>query len=318
MRSLISKVGLALTAVLISTQIGSVQDLQTIRISRATDSISSLPIAIAEQQGLFEKAGIKVEMVDFKGGAPAVQAIVGGSVEGCICAGDHVVNLTSRGFPAVIYIGLSDRHGYALMGPADSPATDLASLKGKRIGITSAGSQTDNTLRWALAEAGLNADTDVEIISVGTGGPMQAAIKSGAVEAGMFASPFTEQNIRDGLKMVLDFRQYAYPSNTILGLKEWSDENPELAKKLVHAILDAQTMMKSDKSLALAGAKQLYPNLDDELLNVVVDNFLKNNVPAGGVTDPKGFQLMNDMVNMADSSTKPVAYEDGVALDLLK
>jgi len=281
-------------------------------------SIGGLPIIIAQQEGMFEKAGLTVEVNDFKGGAPAIQALASGSVEACLCAGDHVIRLTNRGLPAKILIGLSDKHGYTLMAPADSPATDLASLKGKRIGITSAGSQTDNTIRYELKTNGMNADTDVELISIGTGGAMQAALVSGSVDAGMFPTPFTEANIRDGLKMVVDFRVKSYPSLTVLGLESWVEEKPEVAKAFVQTILAAQKAMQEDKELALSAAKELFPDLDDELLNVVVDDFLTNNIPAGGLIDPEGFREMTEMVTMADSSTKPVPYEQAVAAELLK
>lgn len=318
MRTPMKKLCLTLAAVLVSSQMASAQELTTIRLSKAVESISGLPIIIAQQNGMFAKQGLKVDIIDFEGGAPAVQAIVSGAVEGCLCAGDHVVNLTSHGFPAEIFIGLSDKHGYSLMGPPNSPATDLKSLKGKRIGITAAGSQTDNTIRWDLQRLGMNADTDVQIISVGTGAPMQAAIKSGSVDAGMFPSPFTEQNIRNGLKMVVDYRVYSYPSLTVLGLDSWVKAHHDVAKKFVQTVREAQDAMKADKKLALEGSRKMFPTLDDALLNVVVDNFLAHNIPPGGIVDPQGFKLMNDMVTMADPSTHPVSYEAGVAVDLLK
>ncbi len=320
MQALMKKLSLTLTlaAILVSAQSGSAAELTTVRLSRATDSISVLPIIVAQDKGLFEKNGLKVETIDFKGGAPAVQAVVSRSVDGCLCAGDHVVNLSSRGFPAQILIGLSDKHGYSLMGPANSPATDLKSLKGKRIGVTSAGSQTDNTIRYDLTEKGMNPDTDVQIISVGPGGPMQAAIKSGAVDAGMFPPPFTEQNIHNGLKMIVDYRVFSYPSFTVLVLDKWVKANAETAKKFVKAVREGQDAMKSDRKLAVASARKLFPNMDNALLNEVVDNFISHNLPPRGVVDPKGFKLMNDMVKMADPSIKVMSYKDGVAVDILK
>lgn len=320
MKALIKKLNLilTLTAALVAAQVGSAAELTTMRLSRAVDSISTLPFAIAQDKGMFEKNGLKVETIDFKGGAPAVQALVSGSVDACLCAGDHVVNLTTRGFPAQILIGLSDKHGYSLMGPANSPLTDLKSLKGKRIGVTSAGSQTDNTIRYDLKEKGMNPDTDVQIISIGGGGPMQAAIKSGAVDAGMFTPPFTEQNIRGGMKMIVDYRVYNYPSFTVLALNKWVKANAETAKKFVKAVREAQDAMKADRKLAVESARKLFPNMDSVLLNEVVDNFISHNAPPRGVVDPKGFKLMNDMVKMADPSINAVSYKDGVAVDILK
>jgi NitT/TauT family transport system substrate-binding protein len=315
MRSRIMKVGLTVSLVLATAYAAQAE---TVRLARSTMSIGGLPIVIAEQEGMFAKAGITIELADFKGGAPAIQGLVSGSLDACLCAGDHVIRLTNRGFPAKILIGLSDKHGYALMAPANSPATDLASLKGKRIGITSAGSQTDNTVRYELKISKIDSDRDVQLISIGTGGAMQAALTSRAVDAGMFPTPFTERNIRDGLKMIVDFRVRSYPSLTVLGLERFVTRKPNVARTFVQTILAAQKAMQTDKRLAMTAARKLFPNLTDDLLEVVVDDFLERNIPKGGLIDPEGFREMTEMVTMADRSTSPIPYERAVAAELLK
>lgn len=60
---------------------------------RSLDSELASPIFLAEQRGWFREAGLTVEVIDFRGGAPAIQALVGGGVQICICAVDHVVRL---------------------------------------------------------------------------------------------------------------------------------------------------------------------------------------------------------------------------------
>eukprot|EP01037_Dinobryon_pediforme_P034901 gene34901-41039_t len=143
-----------------------------VRLAAAQNSIGSLPIVLAIREGLFAAEGLKAEMVDFRGGAPAVQALASGSVEACICAADHAVRLRARGQGGLVLVALTENHGYGLVALANSPVTDLKSLAGKKIGITSAGSLTDNTLRYFLLEAGLNPDRDAEITGVGSGGPL--------------------------------------------------------------------------------------------------------------------------------------------------
>ena len=40
-----------------------------------------LPLTIAERQGYFKAEGLDVEILDFPGGAKALQALIGGSVD---------------------------------------------------------------------------------------------------------------------------------------------------------------------------------------------------------------------------------------------
>src|SRR5262249_4373445 len=144
-----------------------------------------LPLRIAADQGYFKDAGITAEFLDFRGGGPTVQAFASGSVDFCICAADHVVRLPNRGLDARIIVGLHDHHSYALMAKADAPYTDMKSLQGKKVGITSPGSLTDNTVRWSIKQAGLSAERDFQIVGAGGGASMRAAIETGQVDAGM-------------------------------------------------------------------------------------------------------------------------------------
>ncbi len=118
-----------------------------------------LPLELATREGYFREAGIKVDYLMFRGGSPAVQAFVGGSVDFCICAGDHVVRLNHKGFDARVLSGLDEYHGSVLLALAASGITDVASLRGKRLGMTAPGSYSDNTLRWALRKSGIGSAT---------------------------------------------------------------------------------------------------------------------------------------------------------------
>src|SRR5882724_6592362 len=106
---------------------GAAQAATALRIASAQQSIASIPVVVAIQQKLFEAEGIAAEIIDFDGGGPAVQALAGGGVDLCICAGDHALRLASRGLGGAVLVALLDKHPYSLLAPAESPATDLAS-----------------------------------------------------------------------------------------------------------------------------------------------------------------------------------------------
>ena len=52
-----------------------------------------LPLTIAEQRGYFKDEGLDITIVDFAGGARALQAVVGGSADVVSGAFEHTVNL---------------------------------------------------------------------------------------------------------------------------------------------------------------------------------------------------------------------------------
>src|SRR5260370_16080450 len=60
-----------------------------------------LPLTLAEQLGYFKDEGLEVEIVDFAGGAKALQAMVGGSADLVSGSFEHTINMQARGIPAV-------------------------------------------------------------------------------------------------------------------------------------------------------------------------------------------------------------------------
>ena len=56
-----------------------------------------LPLTIAERLGYFKEEGLDVEIVDFAGGAKALQAVVGGSADVVSGAYEHTINLQAKG-----------------------------------------------------------------------------------------------------------------------------------------------------------------------------------------------------------------------------
>ena len=56
-----------------------------------------LPLTIAEQLGYFKAEGLDITIVDFAGGARALQAVVGGSADVVSGAFEHTVNMQHKG-----------------------------------------------------------------------------------------------------------------------------------------------------------------------------------------------------------------------------
>ena len=76
--------GVAATAIAALPSTGSAQGLEKKKITIAVGGknlLYYLPLTIAEQKKFFEQEGLDVTIVDFAGGARALQAVVGGSAD---------------------------------------------------------------------------------------------------------------------------------------------------------------------------------------------------------------------------------------------
>jgi NitT/TauT family transport system substrate-binding protein len=297
------------------------EDLQaatTLHIASAQQSIASIPVVVAIQQKLFEAEGITAEIVDFDGGGPAVQALAGGGVDLCICAGDHALRLASRGLGGAVLVALLDKHPYSLLAPASSPASDLASLRGKAIGITSPGSLTDNTLRFMIRKLGLNPDSDYEIIAAGTGASMRAAIERGSIAAGMFTTPDVQAYMATGkYKFVADFRDLDYMALDLIAVGSWLKANDATAHAVACAIVKAEKIIQTDPKAVEAAVHERFPTLTPDLVVAVAHDAAERSLSRDGHAQEAGFKTALEMLRIADPSVKELAYSDVVALRYL-
>lgn len=283
-----------------------------VKLGAAQPSAGSLPIVVADQKGLFAAEGLKYERLDFKGGAPAAQALAAGSIDACICAGDHAVHLEEKGLGGKFLVALADKHSYALLATGSSPAKSLADLKGKKIGITSAGSLTDTTIRYAISKLGLDPDKDFQIIAVGRAGAQRAALQAGVIDAGMFTTPDIQITMAEKgkFKIVDDFRKLPYPAQDIVITDTWLKAHPEEAGKIRSAILKAIDLINKDKSVLVPAVKAMFPKLEDEaLINQIVDDVTEGYLSTDGEVTPESFKTLIEMMTAANPKMKPVAYD---------
>jgi len=145
-----------------------------------------LPLTIAEQRGYFKSEGLDVTIVDFAGGARALQAVVGGSADVVSGAFEHTVNMQHKGQRMRAFV-LQGRAPQIVLGVNPKTMANyktVADLKGKKIGVTAPGSSTNVMVNFILAKAGLK-PADVSIIGVGAGNGAVAAMRSGLADLGI-------------------------------------------------------------------------------------------------------------------------------------
>ena len=143
-----------------------------------------LPLTIAEQLGYFSDEGLQVEIIDFAGGAKALQAMMGGGADVVAGGFDHVMVMRARGQKLIAFV-LQGATPAISLGVARNRAAAYGSpkdLKGMKIGVSAPGSSTHAFINHLLASAGLAPD-EVSIIGVGTGPGAVAAMQAGHLDA---------------------------------------------------------------------------------------------------------------------------------------
>jgi len=258
-----------------------------------------LPLTIAEQRGYFKGEGLDVSIVDFAGGARALQAVVGGSADVVNGAFEHTVNMQFKGQRLRAFV-LMGRAPQIVLGlnPKTMAGYKLPSdLKGKKIGVTAPGSSTNVMVNFFLAKAGLK-PTDVSIIGVGAAQGAVAAMRAGQVDAMSNLDPVITLLQRGGdLKIISDTRNVAeaekvfggpMPAACLYAPQAFIDKNPLTTQALANAVV------RADRWIQSAGPGDIINSVPESYLlgdrAVYIDAFLaaKGALSADGLIPDKG------------------------------
>jgi NitT/TauT family transport system substrate-binding protein len=246
-----------------------------------------LPLSLAEQLGYFRDAGLEVEILDFPGGAKALQAMMGGSADVVSGGYDHTIVMQARGQKLTEFVLQGATPAISLVVASDKAATwrGPQDLKGMKIGVTAPGSSTNMFVNALLARGGLTTE-DVSIIGVGTGQSAVAAMQAGHLDALANVEPAITMLVRGG-KVVEKIETLseqgsrelygaALPSGSLYAKQDFIRDNPNTVQALADAMVRALAWLASasdedvantvprhyllgDRSLYLAALKRQRP-----------------------------------------------------------
>jgi NitT/TauT family transport system substrate-binding protein len=142
-----------------------------------------IPVDVGDKLGIFKKHGLDLKIVDFTGGSKMAQAMAAGALDIGDGAGTEMA-LVAKGVPMIAVCETAGPSPFLSIGvPWDSPIHSIAQLKGKNIGISSAGSLTDWLTKELARKEGW-APQDVNAVGIGNGADsIIAAFRAHLVDA---------------------------------------------------------------------------------------------------------------------------------------
>ena len=214
-----------------------------------------LPLTIAEKRGYFKDEGLTVEIVDFPGGAKALQAMVGNSADIVSGAYEHTINMQAKGIN-IVAIALEGRYSGIVLGVHKNKIAQYKSpkdLKGWKIGVTAPGSSTNMMVSSLLARDGLPPDA-VSIIGVGATAGAIAMMRKGDIDGISNLDPVIARLEAAGdIVSVIDTRTAkgmkevyggAYHAGCIYAPVDWVRKNPNTAQAVVNAMVRANLWLQ--------------------------------------------------------------------------
>lgn len=180
--------------------------------------------AIADDQDLWDAAGIDVTLTPFTNGPTQIQAMAANSIDvGYI--GGGATWLPASGQATIIAPSESTFGDYLIASP-QSGATSVKDLKGLRVGVPDGGSG-EMILSLALEKAGLTAD-DIERVPLDPPNVVSAFV-SGQIDVAAIFSPLSNQITESVPDAVVIANNKDFPETEFVGA--WVASNDAVANK---------------------------------------------------------------------------------------
>ena len=226
---------LGLVFILICLLVGSVKAKDINLGWSGIGSWTTLPYVVANEKGFFEKEGLKVQLIAFRGTNLMLTALLTGDLDYATIL-PFLTGAAARGLPVRILAAVTKNSSYFMV--ARPEIDNVKALRGKKIGINSFGSSADYAAYAALSRSGMDPNRDLTILAIGGGTPERlAAVVSGSVDATVITSPAEYAAEKQGLRIVMsaqDLGQYVRIPITGIGatLKKMERDPDEIVRLL--------------------------------------------------------------------------------------
>lgn len=216
---------------------------------------------IAKEAGIFARNGLDVELKTGPSGSAMVGLLIGNQIQSAF--GGEMAGIQSFNIDPNVVVAAEGSllsRWFAVVG---RNMTDLADLKGKRIGMPK-GSSGELFWRVLLAQLG-SKDADYDVVNVESP-EIAAAMQRGNIDAAVTWEPWVSRIVENipAAKVLKDSdgvfgaRVYIYLN------KKWAVQNQAAAASFMKSLLEANELIASDPAKGAAIIAR-YLNLDEKL-----------------------------------------------------
>jgi ABC-type nitrate/sulfonate/bicarbonate transport system substrate-binding protein len=189
---------------------------------------------IAEEKKLYEKEGLKIDLISVSSSADAIRQVTAGSLNIMIGGGlVDPIRAAAKGSAVAIARIEGQVPPYALMAKASIKS--LGDLKGKTISVGGPQDITRIYVDRMLVSAGVKPN-EVDYVYAGATAPRFAALQAGAVDAAIVAPPYNFRGANAGLvnlANVPDTVDLPFSGDQVD--KNWAASRPDVLKRFLAA-----------------------------------------------------------------------------------
>ena len=290
------------------------QTLKRIKIGYPSLSFRQSNVWVAKEMGLFNKYGLEVEPILFRGGQVATQALVGGDPP--IVNIGTVVQATIQGHNVVLVAAVETK--YDLIIFTRSGITQMEQLRGKRLGITGFNSATHYAS--IILARHLNADLkEFTLIPAGLDTERIAAVNSGVLDATYVATSAAPLARKAGLQELVQIGDLGVEvqGNGFATSRAYIASNRDTVKSALKGFVEAIYFIYANKKDAQRVFSKYMRSNDPAVLEDSYNGYIKS-IPKKPYPTLKGIQFMLDVLTPTLPQGKNFKPEQFVDLSFLQ
>ena len=287
--SLAALAAAALAASLLTGAANKAQAMEQLTLVLTETAVPLVPNSVqqlAATLGYYEKAGVKVDIVQVQQTPSAIAALVSGSGDMANVAFSSALQLVAREQVKARAIASPDK-AIPFVIAARSAIASAADLAGKSFGVGRVGS-LDHTMSMTVLKS-LGVDTDkIELVAIGQPSVRATALAAGRVDATtMSIGVWSALGSKDGLHVLVSQAAYykAAPllSKVNIVTEETLAKKPAAIAAFVKAIVLASRDFSRDPSIWAAAMAKERPDVDRATLDQLAAAYRDNWSVNGGI-----------------------------------
>ncbi len=270
---------------------------------------------VARDAGLFEKNGLRTEVAYIRSGSTMAQALVAGEIQLAQMGGPAMLAAGVAGMDVTFVAVALNTTPIVIMGNAGK----IEELKGKAVGITRFGSNTDISARFAIRKAGLQPEKDVALVQLEDYPGIMGGIASGRIAAGALADPFTDAAKKLGYKEIADVASMGleFPFVGIATKKSFIKDNAETVQRFVRAYTEAIAIYKNNRDFAIRVTSK-YTGIKDAAILSSTVNFYAPKLARVPYPTVGGVRFVLEQIAAREPKAKNFAPESFMELRFVK
>ncbi len=260
-------------------------------------------IDVMRKAGLFKKYGLDVDLVYIQGSPILTAAMMSGQVPMSFLGGAAIVASALGGADtAYLACGINTLYWRVFSTP---DVKTVADLKGKKVGVSTIGSQEDSVIRFLLKERGLLPDRDFAVVAVGGAPTRLAALSKGMVHASTFIPPQDIAAEKLGLHELIDMSKLGLynPGSCFASTKTYIKTHRDTVMRVMKTFVEGLRFYRDNRDFVLKITADFAQNRDPDVLKPTYDivTRFQDHVP---YVNMKGIEFMLRTLEMRDPRAK--------------